>query len=93
MAQRLQDPAAAGPEPRHRSVVELGIGNVASADAEVKRPLAGLECVAVAELLELLVFLGERVSDALEGNGVVAGQGESGAGEPAVECHGSTACS
>jgi hypothetical protein len=67
------------------------LGDVPPADAEVERPLARLEGVAVAEPLELLVFLRERVPDALEGNGVVAGQGESGASESAFDCHGSTA--
>jgi hypothetical protein len=76
----LDDVGVGGLEPRHRPVVERRLGHVASPDAEVERPLARLEGVAVAEPLELLVFLGECVPDALEGNGVVAGQGESGAG-------------
>lgn len=64
------------------------LGDVASADAEVERPLTGLNGVARAPPAQLLVLLGERVPDALEGNGVVAGQGESGAGEAAFDHHG-----
>ena len=67
--------------------MKLPLGDVTSTDAEVERPLAGLEGVAGAEPLALLVLLGERSPDALEGNGVVAGQGEPGAGEAAFDRH------
>jgi len=83
----LDDVGVRGLVPRDRTVVKRALGDVASADAEVERPLAGLKGVAGAVPVQLLVLLGERVPDALEGNGVVAGQGEPGAGESAFVRH------
>jgi hypothetical protein len=60
------------------------LGDVPSTDTEVKRPLTRLEGVAGAEPLELLVLLGEGVPDALDGDGVVAGQSEPSAGRRSI---------
>src|SRR5947208_64225 len=81
----VDDVGVGGLVPRHRSVVERALGHVASRDAEVEGPIAGFEGVAVAEPLELLVFFGEGVPNGLEGDGVVAGEGEPGAGESACD--------
>ncbi len=79
------DVGVRGLVPRDRTVVKCPLIDVAPADAKVERPLTGLNGVAGAVPAPLLVFFGERVPDALERNGVVAGQGEPGAGEPAVD--------
>jgi len=83
----LDDVGVRGLVPRDRTVVKRPLGDVASADAEVERPLTGPKGVAGAEPVQLLVLLGERVPDALEGNEVVASQGEPGAGESAFDRH------
>jgi hypothetical protein len=83
----LDDVGVRGLVPRNRTFVEFSFRGVASADAEVERPLAGLDGVAGTPPGQLLVLLGECVPDALEGNRVVAGQGEPGAGESAFDRH------
>src|SRR5919107_2114493 len=86
-ADGLDDVGIGGLVPRDRTVVEGPLGDVASADAEVERPLAGLNGVAGAPPGQLLLLVGERVPDALDGHGVVAGQGEPGASESAFDRH------
>src|SRR3954453_7296842 len=83
----LDDVGVRGLVPRDRTVVKRPLGDVASADAEVEPPLAGLNGVARAPPGQLLLLVGERVPDAPEGSGVVAGQGEPSAGESAFDRH------
>ena len=61
--------------------------DVASANAEVERPLTGLNGAAGVLTAQLRALFGEGVPDALERNGVVAGQGEPGADESAFVRH------
>jgi hypothetical protein len=68
--------------------VKLSFGDVVSADAEVECPFTGLVGVASTEPLELLFLDRERIPDALQRNGLVAVEGESGVGEATLDGHG-----
>jgi hypothetical protein len=65
--------------------VKLSLGDIAAADAEVEGPLAGFDGIAGAPPLQLLRLIGEGVPDAFDFSGVVAAEGESGAGKAAFD--------
>ena len=83
----LDDVGVRGLMPRGRTVVKRPLVDVASADTEVERPLTGLNAVDGVLPAQFLALFGECVPDALERNGLVAGQGEPGASESAFDRH------
>lgn len=78
MAQAIVD------DPRRTPAVA---GVVAATDAKVERPLGGLDGAARSSPFQSLLFVIERLPDALDVSGIVAGQGKIGAGGSALDRH------